>query len=819
MATVVQDRGYSRRFSLTGGDGNGGSRRSQPLSLSLRSSSLGASLSLDSSIGVSLERSRYTPSSSSPIELPEISVKQLQRLICTSPTDTLRLSRADGLNRAARAADSPKGTPKFCRTLRLSLSDGFVAAEDASPAAASPTDALNQTLKLSPMAVASPMAPAGTSAPGRPAGSAAEAKSDPLPGQSLGEYLRGKRRTVREYYQVRSPEILLPAEGPKNDTTRVYNCGKALTPYQMGLSASEPSLPSTAARRGPPSPRGAASPRRRPSGKAAPLDPRSARGLVKTVSRVVVQYPEWDPYSLEGRPQRRPEYRAPLPTTRPVERAKQPPLPLESIDLAAMFRPSSGRRSARPDPKPVDAKALHRTVEQEEIRNISSTISQKGDPTTELAKSMVKLDNLYKMRRIDAGETPAAAESKHATTWPVQGLASGRSRSPSRTQDDAGDARPRTQDDAGEARGATASKRSSLLPEAGRRSGRSPSPEAGRSPSPEAGRESKANQETLLTKTLKDLQDTSEVLQVQADAISAAQDVVSQVGASRHATNVVIMRSYGVLLRKAYLLQRVERRLSEVEEASTEEARESTLGQLMSLDAPPTCLCGLPKFIKKHTHRPGDPIDADKMDFPAFVSSFRLPREHVTLTRLRQVTEENLTYWARAMHQQAVDGATKEQIEVLMEFARDLGADKYHPMIMKTQEVMKDRIADRILKFAEDAKAKDNQRALTATLKRTVPTFGLATKDADLTEQQILAAEEEGITSKTHPQIKTALEIVKKLRETDGERKRLMARDVRRVVRPSLSGKEEGGTPDAEAVEALDGTQSAAPSSLPRRPE
>jgi len=185
------------------------------------------------------------------------------------------------------------------------------------------------------------------------------------------------------------------------------------------------------------------------------------------------------------------------------------------------------------------------------------------------------------------------------------------------------------------------------------------------------------------------------------------------------------------------------------------------------------------------------------------VCSFRLPREHVALVGLREITDENLTYWSRTMHNQAVSGASKEQIEALMDFARNLGADDFHPMIIKTQEVMKDRVADRILQFAEEVKAKDNQRALAAALKKVVPTFGLASKDADLAEQQILAAEEEGVTAKTHPQLATALEIVKKLRENDGERKRLLARDVRRVVRPTLKQPSGSGGPGAQLDDAV----------------
>jgi len=126
-----------------------------------------------------------------------------------------------------------------------------------------------------------------------------------------------------------------------------------------------------------------------------------------------------------------------------------------------------------------------------------------------------------------------------------------------------------------------------------------------------------------------------------------------------------------------------------------------------ALKEAPSEMRGIRKFVEKHTHSPGDPADANKSDFKAFASSFRLPYWHSMLDRLRSLMGEVGEWWADACLGEAERGAAHHELERLFDVATGTGIDRDHPKLVRASRILSDRLADRVLgHWAQDALTK-----------------------------------------------------------------------------------------------------------------
>mmetsp|Transcript_105964 Transcript_105964/g.309925 ORF Transcript_105964/g.309925 Transcript_105964/m.309925 type:complete len:590 (-) Transcript_105964:88-1857(-) len=360
--------------------------------------------------------------------------------------------------------------------------------------------------------------------------------------------------------------------------------------------------------------------------------------------------------------------------------------------------------------------------EVEELANLETSLSPQGRASEALRKSAKKMEGMRLLRRLSAD----AGEQK-------------------RSIDSGGAAGPSRRQSLGE--------------------------EEGEQPAQQAVEE----EDPLLQKMLKELGDTEASLREKISEIEETQRVVDQCGGNRHATAVMTSRTVAVMKRKAELLSDVETRLSEFEAAHA--GREALLGRMTSgdLEAPPA-LCGVKKFISIYVHRPGDPVDADKSDFNAFAKSFLLPSKHGVLERFRAVAEEASDWWAKTSASVAGEGGEKEIIKALMTLAISAGAEKDHAFILRAEVILKDRIADRVLKEAKEAQERDKIVGEKAEMVGQVPVVGMAEKAADAITLAVRTAVKDGV-EESDKRIVEAKAVAKALRETDGVRKRMANRE------------------------------------------
>merc|ERR1719350_741427 len=95
------------------------------------------------------------------------------------------------------------------------------------------------------------------------------------------------------------------------------------------------------------------------------------------------------------------------------------------------------------------------------------------------------------------------------------------------------------------------------------------------------------------------------------------------------------------------LLHDVETRITDFREAHAQ--REELLPLIVAdKKKAPAVLGGIRKFISSYIHRPGEPADENKSQFARFAQSFKLPREHNALGRLRDIAEDAGVFWAQA---------------------------------------------------------------------------------------------------------------------------------------------------------------------------
>merc|ERR1711865_327263 len=104
-------------------------------------------------------------------------------------------------------------------------------------------------------------------------------------------------------------------------------------------------------------------------------------------------------------------------------------------------------------------------------------------------------------------------------------------------------------------------------------------------------------------------------------------------------------------------------------------------------EAPPV-IVEIRKFISAHTHKTGSPADADKSDFQAFVTSFRLPSQHKSLVHLRALADLERDWWIDATLQVAESGGNLLEIKRMIPMAVSLGADKDHPKLVRSVKIL-----------------------------------------------------------------------------------------------------------------------------------
>jgi len=277
-----------------------------------------------------------------------------------------------------------------------------------------------------------------------------------------------------------------------------------------------------------------------------------------------------------------------------------------------------------------------------------------------------------------------------------------------------------------------------------------------------------------MKRLLKDLADTEEYVQQVLDWANPLMASAAGFGGARHATAVIAYRTAAVAERKAKLLHSVEARIASLEQAHAE--CNAILASLLagSAEVPPT-LKAIPRFIRDHTHRPGNPADADRSDFESFARSFKLPADHHALERLWELTDEVGEWWAQACIDEALKGANHNQLRRLFDVALGTGVAKDHPKMFKATKVITDRLAEKV---AADARERQKQDKIMEERSKKTPSVGPASEKADKIEEEIFKAIEDGV-GRTDPRLEEARLIVKSLREADGVRKRLFARERR----------------------------------------
>lgn len=492
-------------------------------------------------------------------------------------------------------------------------------------------------------------------------------------------------------YLVRPAQILLPSANAANDFARVRNGGKPLqTRPQLaergqGLLhvASAPALLS-----GGSSPSSAAAPGE--VGLLGPKTPRSTRGMVRKVSKVLLSVPIADRLRL-------------LPP--------EPSSPPNNKFNNASSPTVTGRLQKSPSNKKVSF--LQHTPRPGDMASSRYALPAEGAPSLALKKSMKLLDSLHDLRRVNVEDSPS-----HTTVI---------------APDMVGETLP----------GSFASDEKAAA---------------------------------LLHTTLGELYDTEASVRALEVQLGEANRAVTELGGSRFATAVISSRTLAVVRRKASLLQAVEARIVAFEAAHAK--REELVPQILRGDheEPPADLVGIHKFISEFVHKSpsGSPVDADKSHFESFAKNFKLPVRHYQLERLRGLSLQISQWWAETSLRVAEEGSTYEQIRRMFAVTLGAGADSDHPLIFRATKILNDRLADKVLKDAQDRQKRDTE----AAERSEVAQVGPASRHADLIEQALLEVIGEGVPE-SDPRLTQAKDICKALREADGQRKRLVARQKR----------------------------------------
>jgi len=291
----------------------------------------------------------------------------------------------------------------------------------------------------------------------------------------------------------------------------------------------------------------------------------------------------------------------------------------------------------------------------------------------------------------------------------------------------------------------------------------------------------------LLHNVLGEVSDTEEILRALEVQLASGHDLVGEVGGARHATSVVSMRALVCVRRKADLLRDVEARIASFKEAQDRAETEILPGLLANTMQPLPVLSGIRKFISSYTHFPGNPAEANKSVFQQFASTFKLPSKHAALVHLRDLANMAGEWWAEACLSEAGKGMEHAALRRLFDVALGTGVPKDHPKLIRATIILNDRLALRVI---TEAKKLNDQDELVAS-RAAVPQVGPADKAADQIESAIQKAVKEGVPA-SDERLKEAATIAKRLREKNGERKRLAARQKRLDEAAAKKAKEQG---------------------------
>lgn len=519
--------------------------------------------------------------------------------------------------------------------------------------------------------------------------------------------------------------LLAPSAGLGNDAARSRNGGRPLGWLQQQRPAAQRRSPSSPQD----SPETCSNFMRVSSAPVLsnhePKTPRGARGMVRKVSKVVLDMPLSPPPGSRKVDPNATWHAGTKDTDSPEGgRARSP-----NSEAARLARTTAGGafRSSSPTKRVRFADEEWTWSPDSPTGKIYSSKSREdGTPTTSLQRSVRKMDALYDLRRAAKEEPPADGTPAVARDVPPAQAA------------------------------AAAGQRT--------RSQHIPPP-----PDPQDEEEETALMYTLL----RDLTDTSEDLFKLTGGMTKGLKDASDNGGARHATAVVSGRALSVAKRKAQLLYEIEERTKAFEEAHAR--REELLPKIVAgTEKAPEALGGIRKFISSYVHVGGHPADAPKTFFEQFAKTFKLPRNHGKLMLLKETAAEAANFWAESCLSEAEKGHGHKEIRRLFNIAVGTGVDEDHPKLLRALQILNDRLATRVLKDAQELETRDTR----AEKSNRPPGPGPANSLADRIEQDIFNAIEEGVPEKD-PRIQQAKEICKNLRQKDGERKRMAARDQR----------------------------------------
>lgn len=274
--------------------------------------------------------------------------------------------------------------------------------------------------------------------------------------------------------------------------------------------------------------------------------------------------------------------------------------------------------------------------------------------------------------------------------------------------------------------------------------------------------------DTLMNATLKDLEDDEASLRKLEAMMAGAHEPVNLLGGSRHATAVVSSRTFGVVSRKAYLMQSIEARIHAFQEAH--DRRDDHLKEIVGNAELDRRLVGVKEFLVAHMHRKGEPIGEDRSSFQVFVSSFGLPSKHKAVLKLRGLANEAADWWAAAALQQAVAGAEAQVVRRLMDCVAIISGNPNHPALANVAGILGDCLATKVLEAAKRYWERDE-----ATVTHSpIPQPESAKKTADLIFAEIKGAVAMGAPPK-HPCLGEAkvLETEMRTAETDRHAERV----------------------------------------------
>lgn len=287
--------------------------------------------------------------------------------------------------------------------------------------------------------------------------------------------------------------------------------------------------------------------------------------------------------------------------------------------------------------------------------------------------------------------------------------------------------------------------------------------------------------DALLQTTLKDTHDCEAILRSLEFNLVDGTGAVAECGGARHATCVITSRTLHVVKRKADLLQAVEQRTAAIERIMA--GCDKLCAEIVAGTTPaPAELGDIKRFRRAHTHN-GNPADENKTDFLSFANSFRLPASHDALFKLRDVAAAAGEWWAEACVREATKGIGHKELRRLFDVALGTGLDPDHYKLVRAEVILTDRLAERVIKEAKERLERDTMMADRAP---GAPPVGPAAIAADKIEVDMKQAVAEGV-KKSDLRLKEAAAIAQKLRENDGQRKRLANREKRLAEKANAS--------------------------------